>query len=174
MLSTASGATSTERPHDLVAGAEVSVTVNGAVQAAAPSGAGTLLDWLRENAGPGTKEGCAEGECGACTVQMNGAAVMSCLVPAVQADGSTVTTVEGLAPVGSPNTMQQMFVDRFAVQCGYCIPGFVVAAQTLAEELGSVPTRDEIELALSGNLCRCTGYYNIIDAVHAAIESELS
>jgi len=94
-------------------------------------------------------------------------------VPAVQADGGTVTTIEGLAPAGAPNTMQQMFVDRFAVQCGYCIPGFVMAAQTLADELGSVPTRAEIELALSGNLCRCTGYYNIIDAVTAAIKSEL-
>ncbi len=133
-----------------------------------------MLDWLRETAGTGTKEGCAEGECGACTVQMDGAAVMSCLVPAVQADGATVTTIEGLAPAGAPNTMQQMFVDRFAVQCGYCIPGFVVAAQTLADELGSIPTRDEIELALSGNLCRCTGYYNIIDAVTAAIERDLS
>jgi xanthine dehydrogenase iron-sulfur cluster and FAD-binding subunit A len=156
------------------AGSPVSATVNGTPQTAVPTGAGTLLDWLRETAGTGTKEGCAEGECGACTVQMDGDAVMSCLVPAVQADGATVTTIEGLAPAGAPNTMQQMFVDRFAVQCGYCIPGFVVAAQTLADELGSVPTRDEIELALSGNLCRCTGYYNIIDAVTAAIESELS
>lgn len=165
-----------ERPRrrHVSAGSPVSVTVNGTSQTAAPTGAGTLLDWLRETAGTGTKEGCAEGECGACTVQMDGDAVMSCLVPTVQADGATVITIEGLAPVGAPNTMQQMFVDRFAVQCGYCIPGFVVAAQTLADELGSVPTRDEIELALSGNLCRCTGYYNIIDAVTAAIESELS
>lgn len=159
---------------DIPAGSEISATVNGVARSAVPSGAGTLLDWLRETAGTGTKEGCAEGECGACTVQMDGAAVMSCLVPAAQADGSAVTTIEGLAPVDQPNTMQQMFVDRFAVQCGYCIPGFVVAAQTLADELGTLPTRSEIELALSGNLCRCTGYYNIIDAVQAAIESELS
>jgi xanthine dehydrogenase iron-sulfur cluster and FAD-binding subunit A len=161
------------RRRDIPAGSPVSVTVNGAIKVATPRGAGTLLDWLRDTAGPGTKEGCAEGECGACTVQLDGDAVMSCLVPAVQADGGTVTTIEGLAPAGAPNTMQQMFVDRFAVQCGYCIPGFVMAAQTLADELGSVPTRAEIELALSGNLCRCTGYYNIIDAVTAAIKSEL-
>lgn len=158
----------------VMANAEVSVTVNGAERVAVPTGAGTLLDWLRETAGTGTKEGCAEGECGACTVQMNGDAVMSCLVPAAQADGASVTTIEGLAPEGQPNTMQRMFVERFAVQCGYCIPGFVVAAQTLAQEFDSIPTRDEIELALSGNLCRCTGYYNIIDAVQAAIEGELT
>ena len=163
-----------ESARSVVAGSEIAVSVNGANHTAEVVGAGTLLDWLRETAGTGTKEGCAEGECGACTVQMDGDAVMSCLVPALQADGASVTTTEGLADVDSPSGMQQSFVDRFAVQCGYCIPGFVVAAQTLAEEVGSVPTREEIELALSGNLCRCTGYYNIIDAVTAAIASELS
>ncbi len=161
----------------LPTGAEVSVNVNG-TELTAPSttGNGILLDWLRETAGTGTKEGCAEGECGACTVVLDGDAVMSCLVPTTQADGSTVVTVEGLggssAGDGAPNTMQQSFVDKFAVQCGYCIPGFVVAAQTLADELGDTPTREEIELALSGNLCRCTGYYNIIEAVRTAIASE--
>lgn len=174
LLATAPAGFVTSTARDVAAGSEVSVMVNGTTHAARPSGAGTLLDWLRETAGTGTKEGCAEGECGACTVQMNGDAVMSCLVPAAQADGASVTTIEGLAPEGQPNTMQRMFVERFAVQCGYCIPGFVVAAQTLAQEFESIPSRDEIELALSGNLCRCTGYYNIIDAVQAAIESELA
>jgi len=150
-------------------GAEVSVSVNGVVLQGVPSGSGTLLDWLRDAAGPGTKEGCAEGECGACTVQMDGDAVMSCLVPAVQADGATVTTVEAFGTPEAPSAMQRSFIDLFAVQCGYCIPGFIVAAETLAAELDAVPTREEVELALSGNLCRCTGYYNIIDAVVSAI-----
>lgn len=156
------------------AGAEVSVQVNGAALQAPAVGSGTLLDWLRDTTGTGTKEGCAEGECGACTVQMDGEAVMSCLVPAAQADGSQVVTVEGLAPTGVASAMQQAFVDKFAVQCGYCIPGFIVAAETLAHEFDSVPTREEVELALSGNLCRCTGYYNIIDAVIAAIKGARS
>jgi carbon-monoxide dehydrogenase medium subunit len=155
-------------------GAEISVTVNGTTLAAAPTGASTLLDWLRDVAGTGTKEGCAEGECGACTAVMNGDAVMTCLVPASQADGAEVTTVEGTGSANAPSVMQQAFVDKFAVQCGYCIPGFIMTAQTLADELGTVPTRDQIELALSGNLCRCTGYYNIIDAVTAAIQGEPS
>lgn len=150
---------------------EVQVTVNGAMRQGPAVGSGTLLDWLRATTGAGTKEGCAEGECGACTVQLDGEAVMSCLVPAAQAGGAVVTTIEGLGEPGSPNVMQQCFVDKFAVQCGYCIPGFVVAAQTLADELDEVPTREQVELALSGNLCRCTGYYNIIDAVVEAIET---
>jgi len=164
-------------PHGVVeATTEISVDVNGTTLSAAAgvADAGTLLDWLRQTAGTGTKEGCAEGECGACTVMLDGDAVMSCLVAAAQADGATVTTIEGLGTTSDPNEMQQAFVEKFAVQCGYCIPGFVVAAQALADELGSVPTRDEIELALSGNLCRCTGYYNIIDAVITAIAGEQS
>lgn len=154
-----------DRRVDLVAASEVSVTVNGQLRTAPPAKLGSLLDWLREAAGTGTKEGCAEGECGACTVHLDGAAVMSCLVPAAQADGSQVTTVEGLAAPDRPHPLQQAFVDKFAVQCGYCIPGFIVAADALVREFDSPPTREQVELALSGNLCRCTGYYNIIDAV---------
>ena len=149
----------------------VTATVNSHSYTHAPSGTGILLDWLRETAGTGSKEGCAEGECGACTVRLDGDAVMSCLVPATQAHGAQVQTIEGLSPEGVVHPMQQAFVDHFAVQCGYCIPGFVMAAQQLAEEFDTTPTREEVELALSGNLCRCTGYYSIIDAVVAAIGS---
>lgn len=147
--------------------AEISVTINGAATTGPGAASQNLLDWLREHAGTGTKEGCAEGECGACTVMLDGAAVMSCLTPAAQADGGDVLTVEGLASPGSLSAMQQSFVDNFAVQCGYCIPGFVVSATALRAEIDD-PTRDEIELALSGNLCRCTGYYAILEAVRAA------
>ena len=161
------------------AGTEIAVEVNGQSQSAPNSATGTLLDWLRDTAGTGTKEGCAEGECGACTVVLDGDAVMSCLVPAAQASGSKVTTVEGLANQTGDgggrqgaSVMQQAFIDTFAVQCGYCIPGFIIAGEVLAQELDKPATRSEVELALSGNLCRCTGYYNIIDAVMTAIESQ--
>ncbi|MCH7788961.1 MAG: FAD binding domain-containing protein [Acidobacteria bacterium] len=133
----------------------------------------TLLDWLRDEAhtetgpvGSGTKEGCAEGECGACTVLLDGSAVMSCLVAAGQADGSAVTTVEGLSSHGG-GKLQDAFVDEFAVQCGFCIPGFLVAGTALLSETSS-PDLDQIRLGLSGNLCRCTGYYPIIEAIRSA------
>ncbi len=145
---------------------EIRVAINGNDIAAGGAASTTLLDWLREHAGTGTKEGCAEGECGACTVMLDGAATMSCLTPAAQADGARVTTVEGLAGDAPLSVMQQSFVDNFAVQCGYCIPGFVVSATALRAEF-EAPTRDEIELGLSGNLCRCTGYYAILEAVRA-------
>lgn len=145
---------------------EVAVSVNGTEVTAAGAASVTLLDWLRDHAGTGTKEGCAEGECGACTVMLDGAATMACLTPAAQADRSAVTTVEGLAGDQALSAMQQSFVDNFAVQCGYCIPGFVVSATALVDELDAA-TREEIELGLSGNLCRCTGYYAILEAVRA-------
>ena len=155
----------------LDAASEVAVTVNGRSVTAPIPATGLLLDWLREAAGTGTKEGCAEGECGACTVQLDGEAVMSCLVHAAQAVGSDVRTIEDLADGETPSAMQASFVDKFAVQCGYCIPGFVMAATVLVAEIDS-PTKPEIELGLSGNLCRCTGYYSIIEAVQAATASE--
>jgi len=125
-----------------------------------------LLDWVRDIAGlTGMKEGCAEGECGACTMLVDGAAVMSCLVPAAQVDGRSVTTVKGLrSENGAPHPIQQAFVDDFAVQCGFCIPGFIVSGARLIEETDD-PSEAQIELALSGNLCRCTGYYPITQAI---------
>lgn len=142
----------------------VSCTINGTATAA-PWVPGSLLDWLRDEAGlTGTKEGCAEGECGACTIHLDGTAVLSCLVPAGRATGTEIVTVEGLADEGELDPMQQAFVDEAAVQCGFCIPGFLMAASAL--DANASPANRK--LGLSGNLCRCTGYYNIETAVDVA------
>lgn len=145
----------------------VSITVNGnktgARSSPTTSPLANLLDWVRDEAGlTGMKEGCAEGECGACTMLLDGAAVMSCLVTAAQASGRSVETVEAL-----DHPLQQAFIDDFAVQCGFCIPGFLVSGARLIDECPA-PTHAQIALGLSGNLCRCTGYYPIVQAVHDA------
>jgi carbon-monoxide dehydrogenase small subunit len=132
----------------------------------------TLLDVLRDDLGlTGTKECCLVGECGACTVLVDGRSVDSCLMLAVEADGAEVTTVEGLAVDGDLSRLQRAFLDTGAAQCGFCIPGQLIAAQALLA-LVPHPSRDEVEEGLAGNLCRCAGYEQIIEAVLRAARSE--
>jgi aerobic carbon-monoxide dehydrogenase small subunit len=124
-----------------------------------------LIDVLREEIGlTGTKEGCGEGECGACTVLLDGAPVLSCLLPVCHADGHAVVTVEGVGSGTGLHAVQRAIVEHGAVQCGFCTPGIVLALVS-ARSGGRAPTRDELRAALAGNLCRCTGYQRIIDAV---------
>jgi len=128
-----------------------------------------LLDVLREDLHlTGTKEGCGEGECGACTILLNGQVVNSCLVPAVQAQGAEVITVEGLAQGGELSPLQAAFVAHNGAQCGFCTPGMLVAATDLLHRCPN-PTEDEIRDGLAGNLCRCTGYSKILDSVQTVV-----
>jgi carbon-monoxide dehydrogenase small subunit len=147
---------------------KIELTVNGERHEADVWGAESLLFTLREQLGlPGSKNACEQGECGSCSVLLDGVLVCSCLVLAGQAHGHEVVTVEGLAPEGSLHRVQEAFVAAGAVQCGFCTPGLIMATVDLLEHTPS-PSEDEIREALSGNLCRCTGYQKIFDAVKAA------
>ena len=146
----------------------IALTVNGEAHEADVWAGESLLFALRERLGlPGSKNACEQGECGSCSVLVDGTLVCACLVLAAQAEGHEIVTVEGLAQDGRPHRVQEAFVDAGAVQCGFCTPGLVVAAADLLARTPD-PTDDELREALSGNLCRCTGYAKIFDAVRLA------
>jgi carbon-monoxide dehydrogenase small subunit len=152
----------------------ITVTVNGAQERLEVPSHMTLLQMLREKlALTGTKNGCEAGECGACTVLLDGEPVNSCMVLAVEADGRQVLTVEGLAAEGQLTPLQQAFVEHNAVQCGFCTPGMLMSATALLQRTPH-PSEEEIKAAIVGNLCRCTGYVRIIDAIQdAAAQGEV-
>ncbi len=148
----------------------ITVTVNGAKERLSVRSNETLLQMLRERlALTGTKNGCSAGECGACTILMNGEPVNSCMVLAVEADGAEIVTVEGLAEDGQLTALQEAFAEHNAVQCGFCTPGVLISAHALLER-NPQPTVEETRLALVGNLCRCTGYLRMFEAVQTAAE----
>ncbi len=146
----------------------IQITVNGEMKQAAVETNTTLTQFLREDLElTGTKHGCGLGDCGACTVLLDGKPVNSCLVLAVQAAGREVLTIEGLAENGKLHPIQQAFVDNGAIQCGFCTPGMILSAKALLDA-NPRPTEQEIRTAISGNLCRCTGYQKIVEAITAA------
>jgi len=150
---------------------EISFILNGSQVRVAVEGHHRLIDVLRGPLGQtGTKEGCGEGECGACTVIIDGRAVNSCLYPALEAEGKTVTTIEGLqGPKNELSILQQAFVEEGAIQCGFCTPGMIMSAKALLDS-NPKPSEEDIRDALQGNLCRCTGYVQIIEAVKKAAQ----
>jgi aerobic carbon-monoxide dehydrogenase small subunit len=155
----------------------ITLTVNGERVAERVDARKTLVDFLRDDlALTGSHVGCEHGVCGACTVRVDGAIVRGCLMLAVQCDGATVETIEGLSDAGEIADLQAAFSTRNALQCGYCTPGMIVAAQDLllrAKKNKTVPTRAEIREHLSGNYCRCTGYHAIVDAVEGIAQTRV-
>ena len=149
----------------------IQLTVNGAKRGFDVEPNTLLLNLLRDKMSlTGTKYGCGIGECGACTVLMDGEAVLACMILAVDADGHRVDTIEGLAEGSEPHPIQQAYLDEGAVQCGYCTPGFIMSTKALLDE-NPAPTEAEIREYLNGNMCRCTGYVNIVKAVQRAAEA---
>ncbi len=147
----------------------LTMTVNGDEVDVAVTPNTTLLEVLREDLGfTGVKEGCSEGVCGACTVLMEGAPIRSCLTLALEADGTSITTIEGLASEGQLHPIQQAFIDQGAVQCGFCTPGMILSSKALLDR-SPHPTDEEIKTALAGNLCRCTGYKKILDGLRSVV-----
>ncbi len=148
---------------------QIEIKVNGVMHEIDVQPWDTLLDVIRDKLGlTGTKEGCGLGECGACTVIMNGKTVNSCLVLAVEADGKQVTTIEGLAEGDKLHPLQQAFIDLGGLQCGFCTPGMIISAKAMLDE-NQNPTEEEIRRGISGNFCRCTGYTKIIQSIQAAV-----
>ena len=149
---------------------KVTITVNGTTHESDVEPRTLLVQYVRESLGlTGTNIGCDTSSCGACSLHLNGESVKSCTVLAVQADGGSVTTIEGLAKDGVMHPMQQAFMENHGLQCGYCTPGMVMAAIGLLNENPS-PTEEQVRIGLEGNLCRCTGYHNIVKAVQQASE----
>ncbi len=148
----------------------IKLTINGESVEASVEPNQTLIQFLREDLGlTGTKHGCGLGDCGACTVLMDGKAVNSCLVLAIQAQGKDILTIEGLAVDGRLHPIQQAFVDKGAIQCGFCTPGMILSAKAFLDT-NPKPSEQDIRTAISGNLCRCTGYQKIVEAVESAAE----
>lgn len=148
----------------------VTMTINGKEHTGTVATDSRLIDFIREEGGyTGTKEGCGKGECGSCTIIMNGRTVNACLVLTAQAQNAHITTIEGLAEGDTLHPIQEAFIRHGAVQCGYCIPGMIMSAKFLLDQVQS-PTVDQIARGLSGNLCRCTGYKKIIEAVQDVAE----
>lgn len=144
---------------------ELKLTVNGEPYEVLIEPRTTLLSLIRDHLGlTGTKEGCSEGMCGACTVLVDGKAVKSCLVLALQVQGKKVTTIEGLAQGGQLSPIQDSFIKHGAIQCGFCTPGMVLSAKAFLDEYPN-PTEEDVKFAIAGNLCRCTGYVKIIEAI---------
>ncbi len=150
----------------------IRLTVNGVERTVTTAANRTLLHVLRDDLGlTGTKDGCSEGECGACTVIMDGEPVNACLVLAIQADGRSILTIEGIGTREHPHPLQQAFVEEGAVQCGYCIPGIIMSAYALLQQ-NPQPSDEEIRQGIAGNLCRCTGYTKVVRAVRRVARTE--